>query len=325
MLIGVFRANRPGGLFLLPLLLALLWPGAAPRTWAPQDVPPGMPLARIFQGALAQPWSEILLSAALVIICCLLLADLSNRNALLGQRNYLPALYLPILLALWPGGLHVTPALLGMPFVLIAARAMLAPGGRGAALMPLFDAGMLLAVATLFNLSYGFLIVAVWASLSVMRPFQWREYVMPTLGFLVVLFLAWGLLRLWPVVAWDPIASLKAGAPRPWVRHWMHDLVLMVWAVFAGLVFMAHVYGDYSRSVMQAKNIRAAVFALSLSMVLMAGLEMFLLRDRVQAVMIAVPLALLGGHSLSGERTNGWGEAAFWGLLLLALWGRWIG
>lgn len=325
MLIRLFRTNRPGGVFLLPVLLALLWPGVAPRTLGPAEVPGGMPLAHLVAGWVQGPWAEGLVSGALVLCLCILLVDLADRTNYFGHRNYLPALWLPVLLALWPGGLKLTPALMGMPFVLLAMRNVLAVPVRSSARMALFDAGLLVGVATLFHLPFGFMVVPLWASLSVMRPFQWRDHLMPALGFAAMLFLAWGVLHLWPVLEWKPFPSMLAAPPQDWERHWMHDLVLRSWCVLAAVVFLAYSYGDYSRAVMQGKNIRAAIFALGLSLAVMAALEVVMLGNRVPAVMLATPLALFAARSVAGERGNGWGEAVFWGLLLLALWGRWVG
>ncbi len=325
MLVELLRKNRPGGLLALPVVVALLWPGVAPEAWAPTDVPRGMPLFVLVQDQVGAGWGSVLLGGLLVCGVGALLAALSNGVGLTGTHNYLPALVLPVVLAQWPGGLHATPALMGMPFVLLAMWRSWAMPVRSSALMSLFDAGLLVGLAGCFHLPYFFVIVPIWAGLSVMRPVHWREYLLPLIGMFMVLFLVWGAFHLWPVLPWDPLGSMVTPPHIPWEMHWMHRVVLIAWVVLCGALALWWTAREYGRSVMLGKNIRAAFFALSLTLVLMAAFEVFLLGNRTPAVLLAMPCAVLYGYALLPGRAGGWGSAGFWGLFILALWGRWLG
>lgn len=325
MLVELFRKNRPGGMLVLPVLVAVLWPGVAPGTWAPTDVPRGMPLYELLHARVGDGTGAIILGTLLVCGTAALLAFLCNGVGLFGTHNYLPALVFPVVLALWPGGLEPTPALAGMPFVVLAMWRCWSFTGRSSSLMALFDAGVLVGVAGCFHLPYFFVVVPIWASLSVMRPGQWREYVLPLVGTLMVLFLAWGAVRLWPVVTWDPVGSMIAQGHAEWPMHWMHRVVLITWVVFCAALALWWTGREYGKSVMVGKNIRAAFFALSLTLALMAAFDVFLLGDRTPAVLLAMPCAVLYSYALLPGRAGAWGSAGFWGLFILALWGRWLG
>jgi hypothetical protein len=284
-----------------------------------------MPLHALLMRAIGTaPWALALTGGLFVIGIALLLTFMSNTVGLFTAHNHLPALAFPVLLGLAPGGLLPGPAMTGLPFVLWAMWSAWAPGGRRGALMPLFDAGMLIGVAGMFHLPYLFTVVPIWASLSVMRPFQWREYMLPLLGALAVFFLAWGIVHLSPGMSWDPIGSLRTPPPPVWDMHWMHRLVLIAWVVCCAAATIWSAWSDYSRSVMQGKNMRAAFLAFGFTLVLLALFNLFL-NDAFPAVLLAAPGAVLFSYPLLRSRSPGWAEAGLWGLLLLALWGRWVG
>lgn len=326
MLIPLLRKNRPGGLVVLPLFFALLWPGVGADTWSAATIGRGMPLYQL-AGAWAGEsiWGAALLAGVAVLITAVLLAVLCNRVGLFAGSNYLPALLLPVIMALFPGGLAPGPALLGMPFVLLAMVQVWSASGRSSALMPLVDAGILIALAGLFHLPYLLVLVPLWASLSVMRPLYWREYVLPVLGTGATWLIAWGLVKLWPVVQWDPFASIAAMPPATWQMHWMHRVVLLVWAALAGITLIWWTWADYGRSVMLGKNVRAAFYAFSFSLAVLAAFEVVVLGNEVRSVLLAVPLAVLLSNALVEGRSGSWGAVCFWGLVLLGLWGRWMG
>ncbi|HEY0977259.1 MAG TPA: DUF6427 family protein [Flavobacteriales bacterium] len=327
MLVALFRRNQPAALLLLPLLVAALWPGGTPfGTSAPVSSGSGMPLYRVCMHLLeGHPWALSITGALLVLGLAVLVNAATNGVDLFGTYHYLPALVFPGMLALLPYGLRPDPAIMGMPFVLWAMWNTWSTGSRSGGPAPYFDAGLLLGIAGMFYLPYLFVVVAVWACLSVMRPFQWREYLLPLLGALTILFLTWGSLYISGHTEWRPLLTIRADHPaRPWSMHWMHRFVLMCWAVCCGAITALSFSGSYARSVMQGKNMRASFLAFSFTLALLAAFE-YGLDGAVPPVLLAVPCAVLFSYPLSRAARIGWAEAGVWSLLLLAAWGRWMG
>ncbi len=333
MLIKLFRQDRPTALFLLPVLLLLLWPGigstgiSASAAELLAGVPKGMPLYTPIRELIGiAPFIALVLGVLLVFGLSHRLDSSANDAELFDRRNHMPALLFPVLLALMPNGMVPGPAFMGAWAILWALMRTWASMGRSNLLSRLFDAGLLMGIAGMFYLPYTFLIVVLWATLAVNRPFHWREYVLPLLGLGVVLFLGWGVCHFIDPAMWDPIGSMRALVPAapPLELHWMYRLLMMV---VLGILLIATVFtfsAVYSRSVMRVKNMRASLLAFVFAMGLLA-LFAWWLDAHIPPVLVAMPAAVLLSFPFLQARRIGWAEAGLWALLALGLWGRWVG
>lgn len=333
MLTGFFRQDRPVAYLPLPLLVLLLWPGAGTLPDGPglADVTgqmvTGMPLHAPVRWLLELgPWAGALLSALMATGLAHGINRMANDAELYERRNHLPVVLLPLLLALLPFGLVPDPAFTGMWAVAWALGRTWTATGRPHILSALFDAGLLLGLASLFYLPYTFLVVVVWATLAVTRPFTLREYLLPAAGMAAVLFLGWGVVHFVAPGHWQPVASMHfpAGTPGPLPPHWMYGVILT--AVLGALALSVVVsFGRvYSHSVMREKNLRASFLAFACAMGLLALFAWWLDR-RVPPALLAVPGALLLAFPLLGAKHRAWADAALWALVLLVGWARWAG
>ena len=330
-----FRQDRPVAFLPVPLLVLLLWPGSGtspgdPLLGAsgfPAQMVTGMPLYAPVRWLLElSPWVAAILSAVLVVGLAHGINRMANDAELYERRNYLPVVLLPLLLVLMPFGLVPDPAFMGIWAVAWALGRTWSAMGRQHILAALFDAGLLLGIAALFYLPYTFLVVVVWATLAVTRPFKLREYMLPAVGMAAMLFLGWGVVHFTAPETWRPVASMHfpAGTPLPAAAHWMYQVVLSVLLgvlALSVLVAFAYVYGH---SVMREKNLRASFLAFAFAMGLLALFAWWLDR-RIPPVLLAVPGALLLAFPLLRAKRVAWADAALWSLLLLACWARWAG
>ncbi|MBL8000562.1 MAG: hypothetical protein JNL05_01255 [Flavobacteriales bacterium] len=327
MFVNLFRRNQPVVLFLLVLLVPLTWPGPlAGAAHAREQLAGGMPLAQAVGGLLADlPWLAWVLGLVLTAALALQFDQLANRAGLFDRPNHLVALLLPATLVLGPNGGWADPALLGLPFVTWSMVRAWAVQGRSQVFGELFDAGLLLGLATLWYVPYAFVVVAVWAGVAVMRPFQWRDYLLPVLGMGVVLFLAWGVLRLSGAAPWEPLRTVATGAATA-VHHrsalWLAFMLLLVlpMALIGIKAFLDH----YQRCIMREKNVRSAFVALSLVMVVLVTFEL-LLNGTFPSALLAAPMAVVMGYGLLRPRRVFLAELAFLGLVAGAAWMRWGG
>ncbi|MBS1945895.1 MAG: hypothetical protein JST98_12045 [Bacteroidetes bacterium] len=337
MLTRHFRQDRPTAYLPVPLLLLLLWPGAGTggaSYFSLADLPAremveGMPFHRPVQWLLAlSPWAALAVSVAIIFGVAYSLDRLANNAELYVRRNHLPALLFPLLLALAPFGLLADPAMVGLWPVLWALGLLWRAVGRANIRGALFDGGLLLGLASLFYLPYGFLIVVLWATLAHTRPLNFREYVLPVAGMAAVLATGWGLVHFLAPGTWHPAASLHfpKDVLAPKEAHWMYRIVLT--AVLGALALAAIIsFGAmYGRSVLREKNIRASFLAFAFAMALLACFAWWLDR-RIPPVLMAAPGALLAATPLLQPQQRGatWADAVPWALLLLACWARWAG
>ena len=325
MLVKYFRQNQPAILVLLLPLLLLLWPGASPVADPVGRFAPGMPgFAALRLLFTSSGW--VLPVAGFIIIAglSLQLNFTVNESDLFVRRNHLPALLLPLILALFPQGLVPDPQLAGMPFVLWAMRRLWATQSDTRMLGPLFDAGLLIGLAAMFYLPYAFLVVVLWSSLAVMRPFHWREYVVPLLGLTLMLFLLWGALHVFAPGVWDPSASWRPANPPAKLAapHWLRGVLLSALAVIflasGGFVFAA----GYARGIMREKNTRASFLAFTFTCGLLA-LFNWLVEGRVPPVLVAVPVAVFLSWPLLQAKRIAWAEVGVIAIIALGAWGRW--
>ncbi len=325
MLVRFFRQNQPAVLIALLPLLFVLWPGASPVAAPLSHFAHGMPgftaLRLLFTTA---PWTMPVFAFVLVLALSLQLNFTINESDLFERRNHLPALLLPLVLALFPRGLVPDPAMVGMLFVLWALRRLWASQADARLLGAVFDAGLLIGLASAFYLPYAFLVVVLWSSLAVMRPFHWREYIAPLLGFVLMLFLIWGALHLFAPGVWDPVASWRPLSPQPKapVPHWLRGVLLTALAVLFLVSGTLEFAAGYARGIMREKNTRASFLAFSFTCGLLATFSWFT-EGRIPAVLVAVPIATFLSWPLLQTRRMAWAEAGVLALIALGAWGRW--
>lgn len=314
-------------LFLLVLIVPITWPGpmaGAPHAMA--QLEQGMPLARLVGKLFAlHAWTIMAVGLLLVATCALMLDRLANEVGLFDRPNHLVALLFAPALAMGPNGMWTDPALLGLPFVLLAIGRGWSVQGKAQALGALFDTGLLIGLAGLWYYPYLFLVVVFWASLAVMRPFHWREYVMPVLASAVVLFLAWGIMNLMDAGPWAPMRTIATGSSFA-VKHRSTLWFVFVLVVMAPMALwgVAAFAGLYQRSIMREKNVRSSYLALTLAMVVLIGLEL-LLNHTFPAALLATPLAILYAYALLKPRREALAELAVIALFSGVLWMRWGG
>lgn len=322
MLAAFFRSNQPAVLLAAPVLAVALF---LPSFWhAPAVAAGGMPLAALAEDLIgASSVARALAGLVLLLVAVAQFVALVNDLELMERRNHLVAFLLPVVLAGCGGAGLYDPALLGLPLVLHALRRCWSISNTGGALKPLFDAGLLAGLAALCYLPYALVVIVVWASVSVIRPFSWREYVVPLLGVLVLFYLAWCALRLGGHGPWLPLRSvmLDDGHPaRPW-QDGAHKAFTGLLAATL-LVALAAFNSSYAHSVMRGKNLRSAFMAFAFVLVVLMIL-LRLLKGSFPAILAAVPAGVLAGYALIQPRRAWLAELSALALLGLALWVRW--
>ncbi|MBK9176375.1 MAG: hypothetical protein IPM46_08545 [Flavobacteriales bacterium] len=322
MLVGLFRSNQPAVLLAVPVLAAALF---LPAFWhAPSVEGEGMPLAQLAQRLIGvAAWANAIAGIVLISIIAAQLALLLNALELMDRRNHLVALLFPVVLAGLGGPCCYDPALLGMPFVLMAVRRTWSVENNGPALRLLFDAGLLTGIAALCYLPYALMLMVIWASVSVIRPFAWREYALPLLAIGVVFYLTWAVLHLLGDTPWRPLltitvpdldsAVLWIGWPRKMFLSILVPMLLLALAAFNI---------SYARCVMRGKNLRSSFMAFALALCVILLLLQWL-KGSFPAVLAAAPAAVLSGYAVLNPRRDWLAELAVLGLLCTAIAVRW--
>lgn len=189
MLLKIFKTNRVEVMFALPLVLLPLWLLGFFKLGV-QDVTSSIGLYKLFFSNVNEAhWLAMLVAMLLVVVQAFYLNILLNKQAIYKQTNHYAALIYVLFSGFTVATIGFHPVIIANTFVVLALGKLLAMNARESAVSLVFDASFLIAIAALFYLPYGVLLLSIYAAIGLVRPFVWREWVVPIIGFLTpVLF-----------------------------------------------------------------------------------------------------------------------------------------
>lgn len=142
------------------------------------------------------PQANVLITLVLTIIQALLLNNIVNRFNLVGRSSFLPALMYMTLASLVLPFLILSPILICNFLTIWMADKLLSIYRRTEIKPLMFDLGMIVALGSLVYFPFIVMLLLLWCSLLIFRPFNWREWVAIPIGFITVYFLL-GVVYLW--------------------------------------------------------------------------------------------------------------------------------
>lgn len=185
MIVRFFRSHQPLFLFLIPSIAILLW--------LPVFFNPTQPAALIemplYELVMRITMHSVLITNCIAIVLVIIEAFIFNnileRYELLGRSSYMPAFIYTLFFScnVLLGFLH--PLIISMLFFLLSLNLLLSTYRKGSGLSQIFMAGLLLAIASLFFRPFITLIPFLFAAITILRPFMWREWAVAFLGFLL--------------------------------------------------------------------------------------------------------------------------------------------
>jgi hypothetical protein len=185
MFIRFFKSNNASALIFLPLFAIAIWAFGFISP-AIVEVKHSMPLYELIVRPFSTiHWLETLVGLILVVGEAFLLNYIVNENEVLSKQSYLPALFYILFMSNNNDMLLLTPPLFANLFILFAINKLLSSYRKDNAFSQAFDAGLLISVATLFYFPYIVFLPLLGVSLIIMRPFNWREWVISFLGVLI--------------------------------------------------------------------------------------------------------------------------------------------
>lgn len=326
MLAKLFRSNQPVLLVPAAVLLLLL---CAPLLWREAAQPLGrhMPLYQALSEAISQwPFAAPVLVLLLLLLVAAQLQRMVERMGLFERPNHFVPLCFALLVALPQGPLVLSPSLLAAPLALHALHVTWRITNKGAAIGVLFDAGLLLGCAGLLHPAYLFFLAVLWASVSLIRPFHWREYVVCVVGAALPFFFHWAVRTYLGVPHFDPLTTLlpmPGAGPATWPSA---DQLAAAGLLLAPLLFAAvqSFNAAYQRGVVRDKNLRAAFLAFLFASAILALHDGFA-EGRWPSVLLAMPLSVLLAHGLVAPRWPNIAEAFVLGLFAVGAWAQWVG
>jgi hypothetical protein len=185
MIIRFLKPNNALAFFLLPLIVVLLW-GFAFFIPHPLTVKHTMPLYELLITPIASiHWLTSLIAMIIIVIEGFLFNYIVNENEVLIKKTNLPALFYIVFMSNNSSMLELHPILFANLFLLFALSKILHSYRKDIAFSQVFDAGLLISVATLFYFPCIIFFPLIGIALIIFRPFFWREWIISFIGTLV--------------------------------------------------------------------------------------------------------------------------------------------
>ncbi|HEV7232033.1 MAG TPA: hypothetical protein VGO45_11925 [Bacteroidia bacterium] len=187
MLIGSFKTYTPVAIVKIPLFGLFLWAFSPLYRYLPLVATGGgMPLYEAMASGLNHYFLlSAFISLLLSTLSAFLLNYIVNQHNLLPKKTYLPALFYLIYSGFCGELLTIHPASFANLLIIAACHELFDTYRKDSALSEVFNAGMLIGLASLLFLPSLLLLFFIWAALLLYRPFIWQEYLVSFLGLLL--------------------------------------------------------------------------------------------------------------------------------------------
>ncbi len=134
------------------------------------------------------PEVNVFIASILVLTQAILLNTLVNYYNLLGRSTSLPALMYIVICSLFTPFLVLSPPLICNFLVIWMLYKLLTLYKGQDAKSTAFDLGMIVALGSLIYLPFIYMFLAIWISLVIFKPFDWREWLSGIIGYATVFF-----------------------------------------------------------------------------------------------------------------------------------------
>ncbi|RYF24801.1 MAG: beta-carotene 15,15'-monooxygenase [Flavobacteriales bacterium] len=130
--------------------------------------------------------ANLFFATVITLVQALIFNRIVNNHGLLAKPSYLPALLYITGTSLFLQFLVLSPALICNFLIIIIIDKFLKLSKTAGAMSIMFDVGMLIAIGTLIYFPFILLLIMLWLSLLMYRPFNWREWIAGVIGFLTI-------------------------------------------------------------------------------------------------------------------------------------------
>lgn len=120
----------------------------------------------------------------LILLQGFLLVQFNRKYILINNRTYLPAFIYILISGSFVQEQRLNPALIGSVFLFIAIDFIYSTYRTDYALNKIYLAGFFISIASLFWAPLAVFVLIIWISLSILRAFVGREWIVGILGFL---------------------------------------------------------------------------------------------------------------------------------------------
>lgn len=321
-MIDQFRKYTPINMLLLFFVGFLLCLGVfihLPEDLVPLFYEPAISnlTGKLYRGTLS-PEVNVIITLVLTVAQALLINHVVNAFNLVGRPNFLAALmYLSLASIILPF-LVLSPILICNFLSIWMLSKLMSLYRRTEIKSLMFDLGMIVALGSLVYFPFIVMLLLLWGSLIIFRPFNWREWLAAFIGFITVYFLL-GVLYLW-VDRLDEFYQLWL--PLTYNFHTsinveLYDYFVLIPVIFILILFLFSLRQNLFKSVVHIRK----SFQLLFLMLLLAILSFYLnTNSAINHFLLCVsPLAIYMAYYFSHATKRWFYESVFIILLLTSV------
>src|SRR5690606_22393781 len=206
-------------------------------------------------GTDLQPHSNVLITLILTLLQAFFLNRIINHFNFLGKPTFLTALLFMSLVSVFLPFLVLSPTLICNFITIWMIDKLFNIYKQADVKILMFDLGMIVALGSLIYFPFIVMLLLLWIALIIFRPFIWREWVTPVLGFSLVYFLL-GVIYYWRD-RWDEFLEIfkPFANPLPTGLHVdYHGYFVVIPILVALLLFLLVLKDQYFRSIVHLRK-----------------------------------------------------------------------
>lgn len=317
MIIRLFKGQQPLVFIVLPVFILVVWlfSGFQYFSIASDN---GMPLYSLFF-KFVNGWPSLLLAFLCFVIIgmqCLHFNWILNKYEVLNKPTYLPALFYFLFTAFLPQFVIFHPILFVNTLMLFVLERIFRLYKNTLPLSLDFDICMLISLASLFYLPALLFCILFFLSLTILKPFSWRDWVVGLMGLLIPYFFTFVFF-----ILTDNLGSLTdmlARSPLPdhvAINNLLPDgyrLTIVVMGVFfvAGLLRLRN---NFYKNDIRTRNFHQVIVVFIFTSIVCALLTKENMLYKLS--IIVIPLSIIITNYFLYLKKNWWAELLFLTLL----------
>ncbi len=186
MLLKYFKSNHSSTILLMPLIVLILWSdifGLHDLKFVPLEYE--MPLYKLLMSWVPNKIVSGILALVFITLQAFYMMYINRVYNFISRRTSLTSIFFVLISSAFFDLHYLHPAIVANIFVLMSIVEIFSTYRKPKAYASTFNAGFLIATASLFYINAGILLLFVFISLIIIRSFNWREWLSVLIGFAV--------------------------------------------------------------------------------------------------------------------------------------------
>ena len=190
-MIELFKKNDiTNALLLIPYLLVLrLYSLVHPTAYEIGDHDSFL-TKLVFESLIPSAMIQAIVALILVIVQANLVNFLVNRSRILSSQSALPGMFYALFTSVFIGFQQLTPALIGMIFLILAAISVFRVYKKNTATENIFNAAVYISVASFFYAPFAIAAVALFIEITILKSFKLKERLQFLCGLLILYWIS---------------------------------------------------------------------------------------------------------------------------------------